>query len=281
MNSATAHHWSIGVVIPARNEEATIEDCIGSVLVAGDYHRRRGALWIVVVADSCSDRTASLALRAIGDCGQVIETRVRSAGAARRLGAAAVIERFRHVDPGSLWLANTDADTCVCPDWIDVHLRFADQGMTGVAGIVRLAPSAPTAPTRMCMAPTSRCEATRISMSVAGPTGRCPRTIACGVACAGEAGRCPQRRAAWSSPALACRDAPAADLPTLCRPGLTLAVPQRERCAATRSAHRPGEQDGLGPAAAARTRSYSSATSGSARDRTPRSVACAHRRRAC
>jgi len=140
MNSATAHHWSIGVVIPARNEEATIEDCIGSVLVAGDSHRRRGALWVVVVADSCSDRTASLALRAIGDCGQVIETRVRSAGAARRLGAAAVIERFRHVDPGSLWLANTDADTCVCPDWIDVHLRFADQGMTGVAGIVRLAP---------------------------------------------------------------------------------------------------------------------------------------------
>lgn len=140
MNSPTAHHWSIGVVIPARNEEATIEACIRSVLVAGRHHQRRDALWIVVVADSCSDRTASLARSAIGSCGQVIEARVRSAGAARRLGAQAVIERFRHIDPGSLWLANTDADTSVCPDWIDVHLRLADQGVTGVAGIVRLAP---------------------------------------------------------------------------------------------------------------------------------------------
>lgn len=141
MSTSPAHHWSIGVVIPARNEETTIEACIRSVLVAGNSHRRRGALWIVVVADSCSDRTASLARSAIGACGQVIEARVQSAGAARRLGAEAVIERFRHIDPGSLWLANTDADTCVCPDWIDVHLRLADQGVTGVAGIVRLAAS--------------------------------------------------------------------------------------------------------------------------------------------
>jgi cellulose synthase/poly-beta-1,6-N-acetylglucosamine synthase-like glycosyltransferase len=142
MRYRAARHWAIGVVIPARNEEATIEACIASVLVAGKHHRRRGALWIVVVADSCSDRTASLALRAIGSCGQVIETRVQSAGSARRLGAEAVIRRFRHIHPGSLWLANTDADTCVCPDWIDVQLRFANQGVTGVAGIVRLAPGA-------------------------------------------------------------------------------------------------------------------------------------------
>jgi cellulose synthase/poly-beta-1,6-N-acetylglucosamine synthase-like glycosyltransferase len=140
MSFPTAHHWSIGVVIPARNEEATIGACIRSVLVAGSNHQRRGELWIVVVADDCSDRTASIARGAMGSCGQVIEARTRSAGAARRLGAQAVIERFRGIDPGSLWLANTDADTCVCPDWIDVQLRLADQGVTGVAGIVRLAP---------------------------------------------------------------------------------------------------------------------------------------------
>lgn len=140
MNTVTARRWSIGVVIPARNEQDTIEACIESVLVAGTSHRQRGALWIVLVADCCSDRTAALARRAIGSCGQVIEARVRSAGAARRLGVEAVIERFRHVDPGSLWLANTDADTCVCRDWIDVQLRLADQGVAGVAGIVRLAP---------------------------------------------------------------------------------------------------------------------------------------------
>jgi cellulose synthase/poly-beta-1,6-N-acetylglucosamine synthase-like glycosyltransferase len=143
MTSISSRRWSVGVVIPARNEEETIEQCIASILVAGDYHRRRGALWIVVVADACSDRTASRARAAIGANGQVIETHVRSAGAARRLGAEAAIERFRHIDPRFIWLANTDADTCVCRDWIDVHLQLADQGVTGVAGIVRLDPAGP------------------------------------------------------------------------------------------------------------------------------------------
>lgn len=140
MTSLKASRWSIGVVIPARNEEATIQKCIASVLAAGESHRRRGALWIVVVADACCDRTTSFARSAIGAHGQVIETDVSSAGSARRLGAQAVIERFRDVDPRSIWLANTDADTCVCRDWIDVHLQLADQGVTGVAGIVRLGP---------------------------------------------------------------------------------------------------------------------------------------------
>jgi cellulose synthase/poly-beta-1,6-N-acetylglucosamine synthase-like glycosyltransferase len=143
MSPIKSRRWSIGVVIPARNEEETIEKCIASILVAGDHHRQRGALWIVVVADTCSDRTASLARVAIGSSGQVIETQVGSAGAARRLGAAAAMERFRHVDPRFIWLANTDADTIVCKDWIDVHLQFADQGVTGVAGIVRLDPAGP------------------------------------------------------------------------------------------------------------------------------------------
>jgi cellulose synthase/poly-beta-1,6-N-acetylglucosamine synthase-like glycosyltransferase len=143
MTSIKPREWSVGVVIPARNEEETIEKCIASVLVAGEYHLRRGALWIVVVADACSDRTASRARTAIGESGQVIETRVSSAGAARRLGAEAAMNRFRHVDPRLIWLANTDADTCVCGDWLDVHLQLADQGVTGVAGIVRLDPAGP------------------------------------------------------------------------------------------------------------------------------------------
>lgn len=141
MNSATLRHWSIGVVIPARNEEATIAACIDSVLAAGAIHRRGGNLWVVVVADSCTDRTASLARTAIGFCGEVIEATAGAAGAARRLGAAAVMARFHHVEPQNIWLANTDADTCVCRDWIDVQLRLADQGVTGVAGIVRLDPA--------------------------------------------------------------------------------------------------------------------------------------------
>jgi cellulose synthase/poly-beta-1,6-N-acetylglucosamine synthase-like glycosyltransferase len=130
--------WSIGVVIPARNEEATVQACIHSVLAASAYSRRAHSLWIVVVADSCKDMTSSVARNAIGPRGQVIEAGVQSAGAARRLGASAAIEHFGHIDARRLWLANTDADTCVCPDWIDVQLRWADAGIAGIAGIVRL-----------------------------------------------------------------------------------------------------------------------------------------------
>jgi len=49
--------WYVGVVIPAQNEEATIQKCIASVLAAHEHCGRRAPLWIVVVADACSDDT--------------------------------------------------------------------------------------------------------------------------------------------------------------------------------------------------------------------------------
>ena len=113
-------HWSIAVVIPARNEEATIERCIRSVLAASDHCASHGSLWIVVVADACTDRTAEIAQRAIGPFGEVLECEVRSAGAARNLGSAAALAHFRDTHPAQLWIANTDADTHVSRNWLRV-----------------------------------------------------------------------------------------------------------------------------------------------------------------
>jgi glycosyltransferase involved in cell wall biosynthesis len=128
--------WSVGVVIPAQNEETTIEACLGSVLRSlarvGMQH------WVVVVADQCTDGTVGLARRALGNAGEVIEVGVRSAGAARRHGVARVLEHWASLDPSRIWLANTDADTHVSDDWIEVQLGFADEGVTAVAGIVHL-----------------------------------------------------------------------------------------------------------------------------------------------
>jgi cellulose synthase/poly-beta-1,6-N-acetylglucosamine synthase-like glycosyltransferase len=129
--------WSIGVIVPAQNEEAAIKCCIERIIAAAD-HSRAASLWIVVVADACSDATAQIARRELGTFGRVLECNVRSAGTARRLGVEAVLEHFRGVDAHSIWLANTDADTSVPVDWIDIHLAFADDGVTGVAGIVQL-----------------------------------------------------------------------------------------------------------------------------------------------
>jgi glycosyltransferase involved in cell wall biosynthesis len=128
--------WSVGVVIPARNEETTIGPCIGSVVKslarAGVDH------WVVVVADLCADRTVERARRALGIVGEVIEVSAGSAGAARRAGVARVLKHWGNRDPSHIWLANTDADTHVSDDWIAVQLGFADDGVTAVAGIVHL-----------------------------------------------------------------------------------------------------------------------------------------------
>lgn len=128
--------WSVGVVIPAQNEETTVELCIRSVL--GSLARAAVDHWIVVAADHCSDRTVERSRRALGHAGEVIEVSVRSAGAARRQGVAHLLKHWRHLDPARVWLANTDADTQVSDDWIRVQLAFADEGVTAVAGIVRL-----------------------------------------------------------------------------------------------------------------------------------------------
>jgi len=128
--------WYVGVVIPAHNEEATIESCIASVL--GSLARVGVDHWVVVVADHCTDSTVGLARRALGDAGEVIEVGVRSAGAARRRGVARVLRHWGSLDPSRIWLANTDADTRVSDNWIEVQLGFADEGVTAVAGIVHL-----------------------------------------------------------------------------------------------------------------------------------------------
>jgi glycosyltransferase involved in cell wall biosynthesis len=133
-----AHEWSIGVIVPAQNEEETIKVCIESIIAAAGHSGRANSLWIVVVADACTDATAQIARRELGTFGRVLECNVRSAGTARRLGVEAVLEHFRGVDAHSIWLANTDADTSVPVDWIDIQLAFADEGVTGVAGIVQL-----------------------------------------------------------------------------------------------------------------------------------------------
>jgi cellulose synthase/poly-beta-1,6-N-acetylglucosamine synthase-like glycosyltransferase len=132
--------WSIGVIVPAQNEEATMQRCIESIIGAARHACRENSLWIVVVADACTDATAHIARRAMGMFGRVRDCNVRSAGAARKLGVEAVLEHFHDVDPHSIWLANTDADTCVPVDWIEIHLALADEGVTGVAGIVQLNP---------------------------------------------------------------------------------------------------------------------------------------------
>lgn len=143
----TGGPWTVGIVIPAQNEEATIERCIRSVLASCDASERCSEAWMILVADRCTDRTAELARHALGSDenssssrprGEVLLSTAGSPGTARRLGAAAIMHHFRSRDPQRVWLANTDADTHVPLNWISTHLEHADANADAVAGIVEL-----------------------------------------------------------------------------------------------------------------------------------------------
>jgi cellulose synthase/poly-beta-1,6-N-acetylglucosamine synthase-like glycosyltransferase len=140
MSVSSAPVWNVGVVIPAQDEECRVGRCIRSVLASCDHCGRCEKTWVVVVADSCTDRTADLARDQLGVRGTVIECSIGSAGAARRIGAAEVLRHFDGRNPRGLWLANTDADTYVPLDWIDTHLHHAEASAEAVAGIVQLDP---------------------------------------------------------------------------------------------------------------------------------------------
>jgi glycosyltransferase involved in cell wall biosynthesis len=123
---------AVGVVVPAHNEEVLLPRCLAAVRRAG---RALGAIpvHLVVAADACSDRTAEVAREAKA---VVVETGARCVGAARAAGMREVLRLTGHLDPSSVWLATTDADTLVPPDWLRMQLAYAAAGWDAVVGTV-------------------------------------------------------------------------------------------------------------------------------------------------
>lgn len=117
----------IAVVIPACNEAALVGACLASVLAAARSPELHGEwVLVVVVADSCSDDTAHIA-EAAGAI--AIAINARNVGQARAVGAA------RALDAGARWLAFTDADTVVAPDWLSVQLSLQADAVCGTVAV--------------------------------------------------------------------------------------------------------------------------------------------------
>jgi len=91
---------------------------------------------LVVVADTCTDRTAAVA-RACG--ARVISTGARNVGAARAAGMTEMLRLAAGRDPAAVWLATTDADTVVPSGWLRRQLRYAERGWDVVLGTVAVA----------------------------------------------------------------------------------------------------------------------------------------------
>jgi glycosyltransferase involved in cell wall biosynthesis len=126
---------SLGVIIPAHNEQELLASCLASVRRAA-----RGLsglqVHLVVVADACRDQTAQVAGR---HGASVVTIRARNVGAARAAGAREALRLTRHLDPADVWLATTDADTLVPACWLHQQVRYASQGWDAVVGTIQVA----------------------------------------------------------------------------------------------------------------------------------------------
>lgn len=126
---------SVGVVIPAHDEQDLLPSCLSSLRRAA--RALRGTpVHLVVVADACRDRTVQVARRGGA---AVVSIGARSVGAARAAGVREVLRRTWRLDPAELWLATTDADTLVPVSWLRQQARYADRGWDAVVGTVRVA----------------------------------------------------------------------------------------------------------------------------------------------
>lgn len=123
---------ALGIVVLARNHSETIGKCIASLFAANRHAGWHNSLWIVVVADGCTDDTAKAAREALGAFGQVLQIGAQSAQVAHELGASLVMQHFCDAPRHSLLLTSTDATAQLPLDWITRQLRVS-QSPVGLA----------------------------------------------------------------------------------------------------------------------------------------------------
>lgn len=116
----------IAVIISARNDEAHLAACLRAVREASRRRRLGGeAVLRLVVLDNCTDGSAAIAR----DGGAHSMTLHTGNIAARAQGAQWAVDR------GARWLAFTDAETVVAPDWLSTQLSLGTDVVCGTVGV--------------------------------------------------------------------------------------------------------------------------------------------------
>jgi glycosyltransferase involved in cell wall biosynthesis len=124
----------IGVVLPARNEQAHLGECLCALDSAvGDVDV---PVSVVVVLDCCTDKSAEV----VEDVGRrlwmkigVLTSHAGAVGAARAQGASYLLA---HLGTPGTWLATTDADSVVPRNWLSALVKKAQDGAQIIAGTV-------------------------------------------------------------------------------------------------------------------------------------------------
>lgn len=132
----------VGVVVPIHDEQDLLPRCLLALRAAA-----AGCavpVHVVLVLDGCSDGSAASAALAapLATSTTVLTADLHCVGAARALGCRSLLDRF---GPAGTWLATTDADSAVPPDWLARGLAYAEEGYDAVAGTVLVDDSSPLA----------------------------------------------------------------------------------------------------------------------------------------
>lgn len=117
----------IGVIVPVHNEEAGLERCLCSIARAATHEVLKAEpVTVVVVLDSCTDRSAEIA---VSHAAIAVVVTVRNVGAARAAGASKLLELGAH------WLAFTDGDSTVSSDWLAMQLSLSAEAVCGTVSV--------------------------------------------------------------------------------------------------------------------------------------------------
>jgi glycosyltransferase involved in cell wall biosynthesis len=121
----------IGVVVPVHNEQDTLPRCLHGLAVA--TCAAPVPVTTVLILDACTDSSAAVAGSFAMPGLQTISVAARCVGSARAAGMSALL---RQLGRSGTWLATTDADSVVPPNWLSAQSCHAKVGARVVAGTI-------------------------------------------------------------------------------------------------------------------------------------------------
>jgi glycosyltransferase involved in cell wall biosynthesis len=137
MNQGSLRTAAVGVVVPVHNEEELLGPALRAIELAfSEVMHRRIECRTAIVLDGCSDGSEAIARRWARSLARrkgphqavVLRCRSTGVGGARGLGAAALLRKWRALDPATIWLATTDADSRVPQMWLVTQLAAYEVG---------------------------------------------------------------------------------------------------------------------------------------------------------
>lgn len=133
----------VAAIIPVHNEEIHLPRALAAVSAAADalqHSQPDTDVAIVVVLDACTDGSGAVAARFAAADRRItlLPVGFRSVGRSRRAGITLLLAGGLpdRAGAGRVWLANTDADSCVPENWLLGQVELADRGADAVLGTV-------------------------------------------------------------------------------------------------------------------------------------------------